>query len=106
LEGVAAPACYLITAIATPATNAKITGTMHPQQSPPIFRCLPERVHGMPVARLIRDLAAEIPASRFHEKPPRFGTCFPSLCYEPSPSCQSLVNSSHITVGPISPNRR
>lgn len=61
---------YLITAIATPATNAKMTGMMHPQHIPPIFLCLPDLVHGMPVARLILDLAADTPRSRFHEKPP------------------------------------
>ncbi len=44
---------------------------MQPQHNPPIFRCRPERVHGMPVTRLILDFAAVIPRSRFHEKPPK-----------------------------------
>lgn len=47
-----------------------MTGTMHPQQSPPTFRCLPDLLHGIPVARLIRDFAAEMPVSLFHENPP------------------------------------
>jgi hypothetical protein len=64
------PLPYLITAIATPATRANTTGMTHPQHSPPTFRCLPERVHGMPVARPIRDFAAEMPRSRFQENPP------------------------------------
>ena len=43
---------------------------MHPQHIPPIFRCLPERVQGMPVARLILDFADEMPLNLFHRKPP------------------------------------
>jgi hypothetical protein len=74
--------------------------------APLTLRCLPERVQGMPVAGLIRDLAAEMPVSRVHENPPKLGIFAPSLSYEPPSSCHSLVNSSHMTVGPMSPKRR
>ena len=56
--------------VATPAVAIATSDGI--QHIPPIFRCLPDLVHGMPVARLILDLAAEIPVNRFHEKPPRF----------------------------------
>lgn len=42
----------------------------------PIFRCRPLLVSGMPMAREILDLAAEIPTNLFHEKPPRFMSIF------------------------------
>jgi len=38
----------------------------------PIFRSFPLFVKGMPIDLDIRDLAAEIPVNRFHEKPPLF----------------------------------
>lgn len=60
----------------------RITGTEMPtpittRQPPPvimrpILRSRPLRVNGMPIDLEIRDLAAEIPTNRFHEKPPRF----------------------------------
>lgn len=43
---------------------------MHPQHSPPMYLRRPDLVHGIPVARLILDLAAVMPSSRFHENPP------------------------------------
>lgn len=52
---------HFMTAAANPATRATMTATMHPQHSPPIFRCLPDRVDGILIARLMRDFAAEVP---------------------------------------------
>jgi hypothetical protein len=41
-------------------------------RQPPPVTILPLLVSGIPIEREIRDLAAEIPKSLFHEKPPRF----------------------------------
>jgi len=38
----------------------------------PNLRCLPDLVSGTPIFRDIRDFAADIPRSRFQEKPPLF----------------------------------
>jgi len=40
----------------------------------------PERVGGIPIAREILDLAAEIPSSRFQRNPPRLTPLSPSVC--------------------------
>jgi hypothetical protein len=50
---------------------------MQQQHSPPTFRCRPERVQGMPVARLVLDFAAVVLMSRLHDEPPLAG-CWPS----------------------------
>ncbi len=38
----------------------------------PIFRCLPDRVNGIPMYREILDLNAEIPKNLCQENPPLF----------------------------------
>lgn len=49
------------------------TGIRYMTQQPaaaPIFRCLPDRVQGTPVALEIRDFAVDMPTALFHENPP------------------------------------
>ena len=45
--------------------------------SAPNFLCRPDRVKGIPILREIRALAAEIPTSLLHEKPPLFISFLP-----------------------------
>lgn len=41
----------------------------------PNFRCLPERVRGIPIFLEMFDLIAERPKNRLQEKPPLFTVC-------------------------------
>ena len=49
-----------------PTVDSPARTTQHPIARP-TFRCLPERVSGIPVAREIFPFAAEMPSARFHE---------------------------------------
>tara|TARA_R110001592_G_scaffold67304_1_gene206335 strand:- start:226 stop:540 length:315 start_codon:yes stop_codon:yes gene_type:complete len=61
--------CYkVIATITTPPPASNIAnGTQHPMALP-TFRCLPERVKGIPIFLLNLPFAAEIPSARFQLK--------------------------------------
>jgi hypothetical protein len=58
--------------------NATTTAHPPPEIIRPSFRSRPLLVRGIPMRRESRDLAAEMPTARFHEKPPRFIRLIPS----------------------------
>jgi hypothetical protein len=61
-----------VTASARKAPIQMTTKQPPPVSILPIFRSLPLLVIGMPIDLDNRDLAAEMPVNRFHEKPPLF----------------------------------
>jgi len=63
----------------------------------PNFRCLPDRVIGIPIPLDILDFAAEMPKSRFQENPPRFTVYRLFLVW--ISLCQ--VRKGHLAVGSL-----